>query len=85
MWNDYKCEAFKLYAYICLIGADSHGHEKFLHTTGTGSYRYCPNCKTWGIYNSTVYCPFHRPNDSPPGLKLAVDEEFQDLDPNNLL
>ena len=84
VWNGYKREAFKLHAYICLIGADSRGREKFLHTTGTGSYRYCPNCKAWGIYNRAVYCPFHRPNDSPPGPKLAVDEEFQDLDPNNL-
>src|SRR5947199_8265350 len=44
VWNSYKCEAFKLYAYIHFISADSHGCKKFLHTTSTRSYQYCLNC-----------------------------------------
>ena len=49
VYDGYKREKFTLRAHICVSVADSHGREKVMMTSGTGSYVYCPTCMAVGI------------------------------------
>ena len=72
VYDGYKREKFTLRAHICVSVADSHGREKVMMTSGTGSYVYCPTCMAVGIKERSVYRPFTAPKDQPPaGSKLT--------------
>lgn len=60
-WNAFTEEKFTLRAHLITISADTKARALLAGTTGCNSYRYCPYCCAFAIWNKHCYCPFSLP------------------------